>query len=184
MHSQTTTCSIEGCAKHAIARGWCTMHYHRWRNLGDPVKQYRTDADRFWAKVEKTESCWLWRGAINRYGYGVFTLNAKYLMAHHFLMGKPPEGLEYDHICGVRNCIRPDHGRFVTPQINTLRNGGPSAANARKTHCPKGHEYTAGNTYVNQSTGRRTCRTCRDAWKPRSQGNDPVVADSIPAAPA
>jgi len=33
-------------------------------------------------------------------------------------------------------------------------------ANARKTHCPQGHEYTEENTYVSPD-GVRQCRTCR-----------------------
>lgn len=31
------TCSIEGCGKHAFARGWCIMHYKRWKSNGDPL---------------------------------------------------------------------------------------------------------------------------------------------------
>jgi hypothetical protein len=30
------TCSIDGCASGAIARGWCNKHYQRWRAHGDP----------------------------------------------------------------------------------------------------------------------------------------------------
>ena len=31
------TCSVEGCAKDAAARGWCMTHYVRWRKHGDPT---------------------------------------------------------------------------------------------------------------------------------------------------
>ena len=29
-------CSIEGCEKPSRARGWCDMHYRRWKTHGDP----------------------------------------------------------------------------------------------------------------------------------------------------
>jgi hypothetical protein len=49
-----------------------------------------------------------------------------------------------------------------------------SDLNARKTHCPQGHEYTPENTYV-QPKGSRACRTCmadtaiRSAAKKRAE---------------
>ena len=30
-------CSIEGCEKGFVARGWCQMHYGRWQQHGDPL---------------------------------------------------------------------------------------------------------------------------------------------------
>lgn len=30
-----------------------------------------------------------------------------------------------------------------------------------RTHCPHGHEYTPGNTYIRPLTGSRACRVCR-----------------------
>jgi hypothetical protein len=29
-------CAVDGCEKPAHARGWCPMHYQRWRQRGDP----------------------------------------------------------------------------------------------------------------------------------------------------
>jgi len=31
-----STCTITGCDKKAVARGWCTTHYQRWRFHDDP----------------------------------------------------------------------------------------------------------------------------------------------------
>lgn len=42
-------------------------------------------------------------------------------------------------------------------------------ANREKTHCPKGHEYTPENTYVNPK-GWRLCRMCRRLDKERRRG--------------
>lgn len=41
-------CSIEGCLKPVRTRGWCNMHYHRWRQHGDPnvVLKVMTDGTR------------------------------------------------------------------------------------------------------------------------------------------
>jgi len=36
--------------------------------------------------------------------------------------------------------------------------------NAVKTHCHRGHEFTAENTYVDRA-GHRKCRTCRTNWR-------------------
>lgn len=35
MSNAQRICSIEGCEKRAKSRGWCSMHYRRWRLTGD-----------------------------------------------------------------------------------------------------------------------------------------------------
>jgi hypothetical protein len=32
-----THCSVDGCGRRVQARGWCQMHYFRWRRHGDPL---------------------------------------------------------------------------------------------------------------------------------------------------
>lgn len=31
------SCSIEGCGRKLVARGWCQKHWQRWRDHGDPL---------------------------------------------------------------------------------------------------------------------------------------------------
>jgi len=68
--------------------------------------------ERFWRKIEKTEGCWFWRGAIQRTGYGNFWGRKCYL-SHRiswFIHNGPiPDGLFVLHRCDVRNCVAPHH---------------------------------------------------------------------------
>lgn len=67
----------------------------------------------FWAKVQKTETCWLWMGATTVFGYGVFGSPTK--LAHKIaikLAGLDvPEGLYGLHKCNNKACVRlhPEH---------------------------------------------------------------------------
>lgn len=161
MSTKTTIpCSIEGCIRPTLARSWCHAHYELWRRNGIPATQYKpTRVERFWARVDpcRTDGCALWLGRLNRDGYGAFgTQNDSTRLAHHFLIGKPPEGKEWDHVrargCTHRECVWPEHLEAVTPQVNQARRAQTI------THCPHGHEYTLINTRV--KNGSRNCRTC------------------------
>lgn len=35
--AQATLCSIDGCERATVGRGWCTAHYKRWKRHGDPL---------------------------------------------------------------------------------------------------------------------------------------------------
>lgn len=81
--------------------------------------------DRFWMKVQKTESCWLWIGAQNSDGYGNFhDYGTHSIKAHRFayerLVGPIPQGLSVCHHCDIRNCVRPEHF-FLGTQRDNMR---------------------------------------------------------------
>jgi len=171
-------CSVTGCTKTANrqAHTLCEAHYYRQRRYGNVLTNLRpelgmTEAERFWAKVQKSEGCWLWTARKNN-GYGSFSLtdsNATvfaHRWAYQSIVGPVPEGTELDHLCRTRACVRPDHLEPVAHRENVLRGEGLAAKQARKTHCPKGHEYTSENT--RRYAGRRYCRQCgRERYVPR-----------------
>lgn len=68
---------------------------------------------KFWARVEKTETCWLWTGG--RTGrYGKFCLTrTSWCRAHRWAWeeanGPIPEGIFVCHHCDTPLCVRVDH---------------------------------------------------------------------------
>jgi hypothetical protein len=134
-----------------------------------------TISERFWAKVTRTAPnrptlgpCWLWTASLDDKGYGQFYVGSRIdgssrnVGAHRYAYeqeyGPIPPGLELDHLCRVRACVRPSHLEPVTSQENTRR-GAAGAHHRVKTQCPAGHAYDVVNTY-RDVRGRRHCRTC------------------------
>ncbi len=116
--------------------------------------------ERFWSKVDKSGSCWVWTASRNS-GYGQFAIRTgtpvlAHRVAWELTRGPVPEGMQLDHLCRNRLCVNPDHLEPVTNRQNTLRGIGPTAVNARKTECKRGHSLA--DAYV--SKGMRYCRTC------------------------
>lgn len=107
--------------------------------------------------------CWLWLGGGTANGYGRVSYHGKIVSAHRIvyeLSVRPiPQGMQTDHLCRVRCCINPSHIEIVTPRENTLRGFGPTAINARRTHCMHGHKLTGYNLTV-LGDGERHCKAC------------------------
>lgn len=123
-----------------------------------------TPEARFELQVNRTNSCWLWRGTIDGRGYAAFKVNGRMTLVHRWsyerAKGAIPDGWFIDHLCLVKSCVNPDHLEAVTPRENTRRAPwGPAGANAAKTHCIRGHAFTPENTRIN-NRGQRGCLTC------------------------
>lgn len=120
-------CTFEGCDKKHHARGLCSSH-RRQSDAGKPLTRLRdmgngkSFQDRFWAKIQRTETCWDWTGAINSRGYGVIKKNDNILLAHRYSYqehkGKIPTGISIDHVCHNKRCVNPSHLRLATDKQN------------------------------------------------------------------
>ncbi|TXH10495.1 MAG: HNH endonuclease [Spirochaetes bacterium] len=71
-----------------------------------------------------------------------------------------------DHaVCDNPECCNPAHLTPATHQENILRGTAPTAANAKKSHCKRGHPFDEENTYIctnKDGSVRRICRACNN----------------------
>ena len=166
-----TSCSVSSCSRPSRRLTLCDAHSdrltsHRGLRPSEPIRASNLGqpaAIRFWAKVEFTDTCWLWRGATIPRGYGRFFSEKRCLVlahrwAYEFCVGPIPDGLQIDHLCRVRLCVRPDHLEPVT-RIENLRRGWRLI-----TSCPQGHPYDEENT--RHYKGSRFCRACDRLRRP------------------
>ena len=119
------------------------------------MSEYTDSLEYFMTKVEIGGNpwlCWGWKAAADKDGYGVHSLNGKYVRAHiaSYLLhgGSIPPGYYILHSCDVQACCNPKHLRTGTPKENSVE----MAAKGRGTHGEKN------NT---------TKLTLREAWQIR-----------------
>lgn len=86
-----------------------------------PIKKPRTWEQVlkvFWSQVEKTETCWLWRGNVldirnPKKHYGSIEWKGKRLFTHRLAWqithGEIPTGFQVLHFCDTPRCVNPFH---------------------------------------------------------------------------
>ncbi len=139
-----------------------------------------TVEERFFHKVKKTETCWLWTGAKcgSPYHYGAFSINNKPVRAHRFaythFVGPIPPGQIVCHHCDIPLCVNPLHlfaGTLKDNIQDSMKKGRfrpigyvyPPPWNGRLTHCQRGHEFTPENSYRDKNKMQRWCLVCMKA---------------------
>ncbi len=135
------SCTLPECGKKEFARGWCHMHWNRWRRHGDPlaVRQIQGDTKaRILSRVQVAPNgCWVWQGQRNAEGYGRLLFRGRKDYAHRaayeVFVGPIPVGLTVDHVCHSndlgchtgpcphRPCVNPEHLEPVTHTENIRR---------------------------------------------------------------
>lgn len=123
-----------------------------------------TQLERFWRYIDmQPNGCWQWTGAIDKDGYGHFgPEHGKRVRAHRWAyekyVGPIPAGLTLDHLCNRPGCVNPGHLIPATVGANMLRGSSPSAVNARKSECPKGHPLDG--SFISNGKKKRRCLIC------------------------
>lgn len=140
--------------------------------------------DRFWAKVKKTDGCWVWTGT--RAGtmlYGYLRLGGKRgkMVAAHRLSwkmhyGEIEGGAWVLHKCDNPPCVRPDHLWLGTRKENAMdmaRKGRANRPSLTIKKCKRGHVFDLDNTRLRRCHGYeqyigRHCRKC-DAMRAQNR---------------
>jgi hypothetical protein len=113
--------------------------------------------DRFWSKVDKTDTCWLWTGGCDGNGYGQFKIatgqsGGRKVLAHRlaYELTKGPIVNVINHLCETKACVNPDHLEDVTQAENL--------AYSRPDTCLRGHSLLE---VTPNKWGRRACKPCQ-----------------------
>lgn len=141
--NQTRGCAICG---RACKGKYCTVKCYRTAQRSIPT------VDRFWAKVQKTDGCWLWTGSTSgKPGFWYGTLNVTrdsgdyYPEYAHRLSwklhnGPIPEGASVLHTCDVTRCVNPAH-LFLGTQTDNMADA--SAKGRLHVPRPRRHKLTS-----------------------------------------
>ena len=99
---------------------------------------------RFMNKVNKTETCWLWTGKLDKDGYGHTSLHGRnsnpigsHRRSYELFKGEIENNLFVCHSCDIRHCVNPNHLFLGTTQDNMNDMCAKERANAPKLNVEK-----------------------------------------------
>jgi len=84
-----------------------------------------SDKCRFFHYVEITATCWLWKGAINRDGYGKLCFKGNntapaHRVSYELFKTDIPQDMHVCHTCDITSCVNPAHLWIGTTQDNKM----------------------------------------------------------------
>lgn len=124
------TCSVINCGRRFYARGYCNMHYIRWRKFSDVDHRGnpRGDAQKYFYEVVLAydgDDCLIWPFHRDHGGYGKLWIDRRQQQAPRRaceeVKGPPPTPKhEAAHSCGKghEGCVNPRHLSWKTPTDN------------------------------------------------------------------
>ena len=128
---------------------------------------------RFWSKVKKTKTCWVWTAYKNPCGYGVYGKDWKkgnelaHRVAYAEKHGKIGKGIFILHKCDNPACVRPSHlfsGSQKDNMADAKNKGRIKNQNSYKKTCVRGHPLEGSHITINKK-GSRVCLKCSRIWK-------------------
>ena len=146
---------------------------------GPKPERRKSLEDRFWSKVDKSGECWLWTGRLGTKGYGTIrpggTTNSRpaHVVSLEMALGRPlAPGMQANHHCDVRACVRPEHLYEGTQKDNIHdmhRRGRWVNGKQRQLACKYGHPFTPENTGTSIGRNGKTDRWCRECKRQRTR---------------
>lgn len=123
--------------------------------------------DNFKSKIDFSGDCWEWTAAVNSKGYGIFSVDGSGRLAHRLSyerwMRPIPEGMQIDHLCHNKLCVRPAHLEPVANEENSRRRW------ETYTICASGHPLTGDNVRVHRRANGVDTNECVLCARARSK---------------